>query len=101
METLSKVPQSLCPSAGDPAPLYKSERGDPGACLGAEGPGEYNGREAGRVEGMRTACPLWAVRAISVPDLGQQGALLHMGPACVSDKTASPVCRHVFLRVCA
>lgn len=38
--------------------------------------------EAGGVEGM-TACPLWAVRALSVPDLGQQGALLHMGPAGV------------------
>lgn len=32
----------------------------------------------------------------------QQGALLHMGPACIANKNAHPsVCRHVFLGVCA
>lgn len=41
------------------------------------------------MEGMRAPCPLWAVRELSVPDLGHQGALPHTGPACVPDKTAS------------
>lgn len=41
------------------------------------------------VEGMRAPCPLWAVKEISVPDLGQQGALPHAGPAGVSAKAAS------------
>lgn len=56
----------------------------------------------GGVERTRAPCLLWAVRKISVPDLGQQGALLHMGPACLSDKNVHPsVCRHLFLGVCA
>lgn len=37
-----------------------------------------------------------------MPDLGQQGALLHMGPACISDKSAHPSeGRDVFLGVFA
>ena len=56
----------------------------------------------GRVEGMRAPCPLPAMRAIGVLDLGQQGALLHVGRACISDKTVHPSAfRHVFLGVCA
>lgn len=38
---------------------------------------------------MRVPCPVWAVKEISVPDLGQQGALPLVGPAGVSAKAAS------------
>lgn len=67
--------------------------------LGPERPEECCGeRQGGRNEGI---CPLWALRDISVTDLGQQGALLHTGPAGVSGRTVhSSVGRHVFLRVC-
>ena len=54
------------------------------------------------MEGMRAPCPLWAVRELSVPDLGHQGALPHTGPACVSDKTVHPSAfRHGFPGACA
>ena len=53
------------------------------------------------VEGMRAPCPLWAVKEISVPDLGQQGALPHVGPAHVSATAASFSVRAWFSwRVC-